>query len=61
MGAIDTAFKVNEACGKQAGPENRQLRAIISRYRAAMDGYKAGRETQWSYAALPRMWTVQGR
>jgi len=40
--------------------------AIVSRYRVAMDDWKAGRESggckaDWSYTALPRMWTVQGR
>ena len=35
--------------------------AIIGRYRAAMDDWKTGRESEWGYAALPPMWTVQGR
>jgi len=46
--------------------------AIISRYRAAMEDWRAGREPECrhaqtrrgadpGYAALPRRWTVQGR
>lgn len=35
--------------------------AIVGRYRSAMDDWRAGRESDWSYAALPPMWTVQGR
>jgi len=35
--------------------------AIIGRYRSAVDAWKCGQKSNWNRAALPAMWTVQGR
>jgi len=61
---LDAGVDVIKIQGRSLPAE--MARAIIGGYRAAIDDWKAGRgidgcKADWSYAALPRMWTVQGR
>ena len=56
---LDAGVDVIKIQGRSLPAE--MARAIIGRYRAAIDDFRAGRESEWSHGALPRMWTVQGR
>lgn len=56
---LDAGVDVIKIQGRSLSADN--VGAIIGMYRSALDAWKCGQKGDWSGAALPAMWTVQGR
>jgi putative protease len=56
---LDAGVDVIKIQGRSLSAE--MVDAIIGRYRSAADAWKCGQKSDWNEAALPAMWTVQGR
>jgi len=56
---LDAGVDVIKIQGRSLSAE--MVSAIIGMYRSAVDAWKCGQKSNWNRAALPTMWTVQGR
>jgi putative protease len=56
---LDAGVDVIKIQGRSLSPE--MAVAIVGAYRSAVDAWKYGQSSNCNHAALPAMWTVQGR
>jgi putative protease len=56
---LDAGVDVIKIQGRSLSPK--MVGVVIGMYRSAADAWKRGQNSSWNRAALPAMWTVQGR